>query len=69
MFPAGSPVDATVANLAPLLGKGDIVIDGGNSFYKDGLRHKELLQKPGVHFLDVGVSGHSVAPACESKDG
>lgn len=57
MLPAGKPVDDTVASLARLLTRGDIVIDGGNSFYRDDLRHNELLQKSGIHYLDVGVSG------------
>ena len=57
MLPAGKPVQDTVSGLATLLAEGDIVIDGGNSFYQDDLRHRELLSARGVHYLDVGVSG------------
>ena len=57
MVPQGAPVDETVAKLEPLLNKGDILIDGGNSYYKDTMRrHKEVTAK-GFEFLDVGTSG------------
>jgi 6-phosphogluconate dehydrogenase len=57
MIPAGDPVDAMIARLRPLLVSGDIVIDGGNSRYKDSQRRGEELQQAGIHFLDVGTSG------------
>ncbi len=57
MVPAGKPVDETVEDLSGNLKEGDIVIDGGNSFYKDAIRHAELLRDTGIHFMDVGVSG------------
>ncbi|MBI5189133.1 MAG: decarboxylating 6-phosphogluconate dehydrogenase [Nitrospirae bacterium] len=57
MLPAGRPVDETVERLAELLEPGDTVIDGGNSFYKDALRHTEVLDAKGIYFMDVGVSG------------
>lgn len=57
MLPAGKPVDDAIENLKPLLERGDIVIDGGNSFYKDDIRHDELLRPEGIHYLDAGVSG------------
>ena len=57
MIPAGKPVDELISNLRGLLGKGDIILDGGNSFYKDDLRHKEELKSSGIHYMDVGVSG------------
>ena len=57
MVPAGKPVDATLQDLIPLLSKGDIVIDGGNSYYKDSMRRAEELAKSGIFFFDVGTSG------------
>ncbi len=57
MVPQGDPVDQTIARLEPLLNPGDILIDGGNSYYKDSMRrHKEVTAK-GFHFVDVGTSG------------
>jgi 6-phosphogluconate dehydrogenase len=56
MVPAGV-VDATLADLAPLLAEGDVVIDGGNSHYVDDLRRAAELGSRGLHYLDVGVSG------------
>jgi 6-phosphogluconate dehydrogenase len=56
MVPAGV-VDATIAELAPLLAEGDVVVDGGNSHYVDDLRRAEDLGARGIHYLDVGVSG------------
>lgn len=50
-------VDEALAELAPCLSKGDTVIDGGNSFYKDSMRRARELARRGIHFLDVGVSG------------
>ena len=57
MIPAGAPVCSAVEELAPLLGKGDIVIDGGNSNFNDAAEHAQFLAEQGTHFLDVGVSG------------
>jgi 6-phosphogluconate dehydrogenase len=57
MVPQGQPVDDTIAKLEPLLNPGDILIDGGNSNYKDSMRrHKEVTAK-GFDFVDVGTSG------------
>jgi 6-phosphogluconate dehydrogenase len=57
MVPAGDPVDQTIANLEALMKPGDILIDGGNSNYKDSMRrHKEATAK-GFQFVDVGTSG------------
>ncbi len=57
MVPQGKPVDDTIARLEPLLKPGDILIDGGNSNYKDSMRrHKEVTAK-GFQFVDVGTSG------------
>ncbi|MBU6391214.1 MAG: decarboxylating 6-phosphogluconate dehydrogenase [Planctomycetes bacterium] len=57
MVPAGKPVDGSIEKLRGLLQKGDIIIDGGNSFYKDDIRHEQELRPSGIHYMDVGVSG------------
>ncbi len=57
MLPAGHITDETIIELAGLLAKGDIVIDGGNSFYQDDIRHADMLKPKGIHFVDVGTSG------------
>src|SRR5919108_5141419 len=57
MVPAGDPVDQTIEQLLPLLSKGDILIDGGNSNYKDSIRRSEKLKPQGIHFVDAGTSG------------
>ncbi len=57
MVPAGEPVDATIAALRPLLEAGDVVIDGGNSFYKDTVRRARTVHEDGLHYVDVGTSG------------
>ena len=57
MLPAGKPVDAILETLSRLLSSGDIVIDGGNSNFKDDLRRAEELNPLGIHYVDVGVSG------------
>jgi 6-phosphogluconate dehydrogenase len=56
MVPAGV-VDKTVAELAPLLEPGDILIDGGNSYYIDDIRRAKELRKKEIHYVDVGTSG------------
>ena len=57
MVPAGAPVDETIAALTPMLAAGDILIDGGNSNYKDTMRRGEQLKAAGFEFVDVGTSG------------
>ncbi len=57
MVPAGSAVDETLAGLVDYLERGDIVIDGGNSYFKDTIRRQETLKKIGVHILGAGISG------------
>jgi 6-phosphogluconate dehydrogenase len=57
MVPAGSVTDETLTNLAGLLERGDVVIDGGNSNYRDTLRHAQLLTSKGIDFVDSGTSG------------
>ncbi len=56
MVPAAS-VDATLADLVPLLAPGDVVIDGGNSYYHDDIRRAAELKPRGIHYLDIGTSG------------
>ncbi|HEY5486233.1 MAG TPA: decarboxylating 6-phosphogluconate dehydrogenase, partial [Candidatus Limnocylindrales bacterium] len=56
MVPAAS-VDATLAEIVPLLARDDVVVDGGNSYYIDDLRRSAALAKDGIHYLDVGTSG------------
>ena len=57
MVPSGKPVDETIDILKKILGRNDIVIDGGNSHYKDSMRRAELLKEVNIHFLDCGTSG------------
>ncbi|KMM44266.1 6-phosphogluconate dehydrogenase [Cellulomonas sp. A375-1] len=57
MVPSGSITDGVITQLADLLSAGDIVIDGGNSYYQDDEPHAALLRTKGVGFLDAGVSG------------
>lgn len=57
MVPAGKPTEQTIIKLAETLAPGDIIIDGGNSNYKDTLRRGALLQEKGLHLVDVGTSG------------
>ena len=57
MVPQGQPVDDTIAKLEPLLNPGDILIDGGNSMYKDSMRRAKEVTAKGFHFVDVGTSG------------
>ena len=57
MITAGKPVDEMITMLLPHLKRGDIVVDGGNSFFKDSIRRGRELEKKGIQFLDVGVSG------------
>ncbi len=57
MLPAGGPTEATVTELAKLLSPGDVIIDGGNTFYKDDIRRAAELEPKGIHYVDVGTSG------------
>jgi 6-phosphogluconate dehydrogenase len=57
MVPQGDPVDQTIAKLEPLLNPGDILIDGGNSNYKDSMRRYKEVTAKGLQFVDVGTSG------------
>ncbi len=57
MLPAGQPTETTVGALAGLLAPGDVVIDGGNSYYRDSMRRAASLRERGIDLLDAGVSG------------
>ena len=57
MVKAGAGTDAVIDQLAPLLDKGDIVIDGGNAYFKDTVRRENKLQAMGLNFLGIGISG------------
>ncbi|MBS1850671.1 MAG: decarboxylating 6-phosphogluconate dehydrogenase [Acidobacteria bacterium] len=57
MVPAGGPTEQTVQELAKHMEAGDILIDGGNSYFKDDVRRAQQLQGKGIHYVDVGTSG------------
>ncbi len=57
MIPAGNPTFETIEDLSKMLSEGDIVIDGGNSYYKDSIQHAAQLAAKGIDFVDCGTSG------------
>lgn len=57
MVKAGSPTDAVIDELCPLLDKGDIIIDGGNAFFEDTIRRNKMLSDKGFNFIGAGISG------------
>lgn len=57
MIPAGDPVDNAIQALMPLLDADDVIIDGGNSFYKDTVRRAGMLKEKNIHYVDAGTSG------------
>lgn len=57
MLPAGEATEETIHQLSPMLDAGDVLIDGGNSFYKDDVRRARELAAMGLHYVDVGTSG------------
>jgi len=57
MVPSGAPTEETLNQLAPKLQRGDVVVDGGNSNYRDSQRRGAALAQNGLHFVDVGTSG------------
>jgi len=57
MLPAGAPTESTIEALTGLCSPGDIIIDGGNTFYKDDIRRSKALAEKGLKYVDVGTSG------------
>src|SRR5437660_6668443 len=57
MVPAGDPTEQTMQALAQRMQSGDVIIDGGNSYFKDDVRHSKQLKDKGIHYVDVGTSG------------
>ncbi len=57
MVPAGEATESTITSLANLLERGDVIVDGGNSNYKDSMRRAATLAERGLHLIDVGTSG------------
>lgn len=57
MLPAGAPTEDTIDTLSQLLDAGDVIIDGGNTFYKDDIRRAKTLSEKGLKYIDVGTSG------------
>lgn len=57
MLPAGAPTEDTIDTLSTLLEAGDVIIDGGNTFYKDDIRRAKALAEKGLKYIDVGTSG------------
>lgn len=57
MLPCGEVTEQAIKSLGDMLNKGDIVIDGGNTFYKDDIRRAKMLEAKGIHYVDVGTSG------------
>src|SRR5450432_2119409 len=57
MLPAGKITEATIDALAKLMEPGDVIIDGGNTFWQDDVRRGKALKQRGIHYLDVGTSG------------
>jgi len=57
MVPAGAPVESTIDQLLPTLAKGDVIIDGGNSNFKDSIRRAAKVKEHGLEFIDCGTSG------------
>ncbi|MEL4169013.1 MULTISPECIES: phosphogluconate dehydrogenase (NAD(+)-dependent, decarboxylating) [unclassified Pseudomonas] len=57
MLPAGAPTEDTINALSELLEPGDVVIDGGNTYYKDDIRRAQALSEKGLSYIDVGTSG------------
>ena len=60
MIKSGKPVDLTIESLLPLLDQGDIIIDGGNSYFQDTIRRSQYLAEKGIHYIGAGVSGGEI---------
>jgi len=61
MLPAGDVTEEILVDMLELLSPGDVIIDGGNSYYKDTLRRNAMVEAKGIHYVDVGVSGGTLA--------
>jgi len=61
MVPAGGPTESTAQALAQRMKTGDILIDGGNSYFKDDIRRSKLFGEKGIHYVDVGTSDGVIA--------
>ena len=57
MVPAGDATEQTIVEVTPLLGRGDILVDGGNSNYRDSIRRAAAAKAKGIHYIDAGTSG------------
>src|ERR1700758_2996112 len=57
MIPAGKITEATIEALSKLMENGDVIIDGGNTFWQDDVRRGKVLKERGIHYIDVGTSG------------
>src|SRR3989338_427992 len=57
MVPAGEAVEETIKGLLSCVAKNDLIVDGGNSYYKDSIRRGLMLKEKGIHYVDAGVSG------------
>ena len=57
MVPSGTPVDQNLQEIAPLLNKGDIIVDGGNSYWRDSVERGKKLAEQGIEYIDCGTSG------------
>ena len=57
MLPAGDVTDSTIQKLGTILERNDIIIDGGNTYFKDDVRRAQVLAAPGIKYMDVGTSG------------
>jgi len=60
MIKSGKPVDVTIDALIPMLDEGDVIIDGGNSFFQDTIRRYRFLAEKGIHYIGAGVSGGEI---------
>lgn len=56
-LPAGATIDTVIKEILPFLTKGDVILDGGNSYYKDSIRRETDISQQGIHFIDCGTSG------------
>jgi len=56
-LPAGEVIDKVISEITPFLDKGDVILDGGNSFYQDSIRREKELAQKGIYFCDTGTSG------------